>query len=197
MAFTAGSLYLQESVELAQLYQISRDWKSVRSGALEKNVIRARTVSSATRVCREICLRLEGLQDAELKVLAEGTIQEQQQILWVAICRRHLFIRDFSVEIMREKFFQLNLDLYPKDYDAFFNAKAEWHDELERLTESTRNKLRQVLFRMLREADLLTKSNTIHQVMLSPRVARTVGSYLPDDLRNFLLSDRDIRELLQ
>ena len=165
--------------------------------ALNQNLIQSRTASSSKRVCREICLRLEKLHEAELNILVEGSLQEQQQILWVGICRRHRFVYEFASEIIREKYRQINLDLRPEDYDAFFNAKAEWHDELEQLTESTRNKLRQVVFRMLREADLLTKANTINPVILSAQVARAVASHSPDDLRIFPLSDRDIRELLQ
>lgn len=197
MSFTAGGLLLRESVEIAELFLTQGDWKVVRYMALNQNLIQSRTASSSKRVCREICLRLEELHEAELNILIEGSLQEQQQILWVGICRRHRFIYEFASEIIREKYLQINLDLRPEDYDAFFNAKAEWHDELEQLTESTRNKLRQVVFRMLREADLLTKANTINPVILSAQVARAVASHSPDDLRIFPLSDRDIRELLQ
>lgn len=197
MSFVGGSLFLRESVEIGKLFLAHRDWKVVRCQALNQNVVQSRTKSSATRICQEICLRLEELSESELKILAEGSMQEQHQILWVAICRHHRFIHDFAVEVIREKYLQLNLDLHPEDYDAFFNAKAEWHDELERLTESTRKKLRQVTFRMLREAGLLTKRNAISPVILTSRVAQAVGGRSPDDLRAFLLSDKEITELLK
>lgn len=197
MAFTAGGLFVRESVEIANLYIKSGDWKVVKAQAHSSNLIQSRTASSSERICREICFRLEGLHDDELAVLIDGSLQEQQQILWVAICRRHRFIYEFAVEVIREKYLQLNFDLLQEDYDAFFNAKAEWHDELEKLAESTRIKLRTVVFRMLREADLLTKAHIINPVMLTHQVARTIGVHSPDDLRVFPLPDRDIRELLQ
>lgn len=197
MSFTAGGLFIRESVEMANLYLVSSDWRSVKAQAHDNNLIQSRTASSSERICREICFRLEGLCDSELRTLTEGSLQEQQQIIWIAICRRHRFIYEFAVEVIREKYLQLNLDLHQEDYDAFFNAKSEWHDELEKLTESTRNKLRQVVFRMLREADLLTKNNTINPAIMTPQVAKAIGSHSPDDLRIFPQSDRDIRELLQ
>lgn len=197
MSFTAGGLFLRESVEIASLFLSLGDWKAVKNQAHKDNLIQSRTASSSERVCREICLRLELLRESELEILTEGSLQEQQQILWVAICRRHRFIYEFASEVIREKYLQLNLVLHPEDYDAFFNAKAEWHDELEQLKETTRNKLRQVVFRMLREADLLTKSNTLNPAMLTAHVAQAVGCHSPDDLRIFPLSDRNIRELLQ
>ena len=195
MSFTAGSLFIRESVEMANLYLVSGDWKAVKTQAHDNNLIQSRTASSSERICREICFRLEGLCDAELRALTEGTLQEQQQILWVAICRRHRFIYEFASEVIREKYLRIDIDLHPEDYDAFFNAKAEWHDELESLTESTRNKLRQVVFRMLRESDLLTKNNTINPAMLTSQVAQAIGSHSLDDLRIFPLSDCDIRAL--
>lgn len=196
MSFTTGGLFTRESVEMANLYLVTVDWKTVKAQAHDNNLIQSRTASSSERICREICFRLEGLCNAELKALTEGTLQEQQQILWVAICRRHRFIYEFAVEVIREKYLRIDIDIHREDYDAFFNAKAEWHDELENLTESTRNKLRQVVFRMLREADLLTKNYTINPAMMTLQVARAIGSHSPDDLRVFPLSDRDIRELL-
>jgi len=197
MSFTAGGLYLRESIEIAPLYLELRDWTAVRTKAVESNLIQSRTISSSVRICREICFRLGQLNIDELKIIIEGTIQEQRQILWLAICRHYRFIYEFAMEVVREKYLGLNLDLYKEDYDAFFNAKAEWHDELERLKEKTRLKLRQVVFRMLRETDLLTKGNRINPAMLTPRVVQTVRKALPTDLYVFPASDAEIKEFLK
>jgi len=197
MSFTAGGLYLRESVETAALYLEFLDWNLVRRKSVESNLIQARTVSSSSRICREICFRLERLNIDELKILTEGTIQEQHQILWLAICRYYRFIYEFAVEVVREKYLSLSIDLCKEDYDAFFNSKAEWHEELEQLTENTQLKLRQVVFRMLREADLLTKGNRINPAMLTPRVVQTVRKALPTDLYVFPASDAEIKEFLK
>jgi hypothetical protein len=53
MSFTAGGLFLRESVEIAKLYLEIQDWKLVRVRALQQNVIQSRTESSAVRVIRE------------------------------------------------------------------------------------------------------------------------------------------------
>lgn len=197
MSFTAGGLYLRESVEIASLYLDFFDWELVKRKAVESNLIQARTLSSSARICREICFRLGRLNIDELKILIEGTTQEQHQILWLAICRHYRFIYEFAREVVREKYLSLNLDLSREDYDAFFNSKAEWHEELEQLTEKTRLKLRQVVFRMLREADLLTKTNKINPVMLTRRVVQTVQKDSPTDLLIYPISDVEIKELMK
>jgi hypothetical protein len=62
--------------------------------------------------------------------------------------------------------------------------------ELDKISPATRGKLRQVLFKILREADLLTASNMINAAILSPRLLEPIhqGSgrdvlYFPDVIR--------------
>lgn len=170
MSFTAGSLFHQESVKIATLYLEFHDWNKVRDEVLSKNLLQARTINTSKRVCTEICSRLKTLCLNELNLLVHGTVQEQGYLLWLAVCRRHKFIADFSGEIIRERYITFKMDLHYEDFDFFFNKKSEWHEELDRIKPATRNKLRQVLFRMLREADLLTADNTINAAMPSHRL---------------------------
>lgn len=197
MSFTTGGLFHLESVEFAKLFLSLQDWKAVRKKALDSNLARSRTKSSSVRVCREICKRLELLNVEELKILIEGSVQEQQQILWLAICRRHRFIYDFAVEIIREKYLNLDTGIYPEDFDAFFNSKATWHSELEALTDKTRAKLRQVLFRILKETELLGKDNAINPSILTSRIVKTVSQQGLNDLAIYPASEAEITELLQ
>lgn len=196
-SFTAGGLLHLESVKVAELYKHEQNWDVVRQKALEGNLLQTRTFSTSERVCREICLRLELLSKDELDLLVDGTRQERLNILWIAICRRHRFIYDFAVGVIREKYLHLDIEVRQEDYDAFFNAKADWHPELEELSDSTRSKIRQVVFRMLREADVLTKKNIINSGMLTPRLVKTVARHAMTDLAIFPASDSEVRALLK
>lgn len=169
MSFTTGALFHRESVNIAQLYLELHDWNSVRDTALSKNLLQARTMNTAKRVCNEICSRLKTLEQRELTLLVNGTAQEQGYLLWLAICRRYQFIADFAVEIIHEHYISLNLNLHYDDFDSFFNKKAEWHPEMDTLTHTTKIKLRQVVFKMLREAGLLVQDTTINAAILTPQ----------------------------
>ena len=174
MSFTTGSLFHRESVELASLYLDLGGWSAVRDKVITENVLQARTLNTRKRVCREIISRLRTLSPRELELLVDGSHQEQAYILWIAVCQRYRFIADFAVEVLRERYITLKSDLTHEDFDSFFNRKSEWHLELDQITPTTRGKLRQVLFKMLREADLLTTNNTIHAAMLSPRLLNLI-----------------------
>jgi len=194
MSFTAGTLLYHESVKLAELYRDLNDWPAVKEKALDENLLQARTRSAAKRICRETISRLKLLTPSERDLLLSGTLQEQNHLLWLAACKRYRFIRDFAVEVLREKYLRLDLVLTGEDYEIFFNNKAEWHDELEALAESTREKLRQVVMKMLREADLLSEHNAINPVMLTPDFATTVYQNSKEYLAVFPVSEADIRE---
>ncbi len=110
----------------------------------------------------------------QLDLLAEGSLEEQKQLLWVAICKRYLFVREFAVEVIREKFLAMNYQITDLDYDAFFNRKADWHAELEQITDKTRDKLKQVVFRILREAGITTTEASILPAVLSSRMVSVI-----------------------
>jgi hypothetical protein len=174
MSFTAGALLQQPSVLFAELYSTLGDWQAARAKVLKGNLLQARTQNTAHRICREVIARLKPLSADQLAILAGGSAKDQAHVLWAAICKRYRFIHDFAVEVIHEKFLALDPDLAYADYDIFFNQKAEWHDELANIQPSTRAKLRQIVFRMLREAELLSRRNRILPVLLSPAVEKSV-----------------------
>lgn len=174
LSYSSGGLHYQESVIIAELYHEINDWKAVKIDCLEKNRLQTRTQSHGERVSREVISRLKELTENQLNLLIEGTRQEQGCILWLAICKRYRFIRDFAIEVIREKFLTMEMQVFPEDYDAFFNRKADWHDELEKITETTQKKAKQVIFRILREVDILSTENIIAPMLLPPQVVDVI-----------------------
>ena len=193
MSFTTGSLFHRESVELAALYLDLGDWNSVRDKVVAENLLQSRTLNTLKRVCREVISRLRTLRSGELAFLVDGNHQEQAYLLWLAVCRRYRFIAEFAVEVLRERYITLKSDLAHEDFDSFLNRKSEWHLELDEITPATRGKLRQVLFKILREADLLTANNVIHAAMLSPRLLDLIHQGSRRDILHFPVFESDVK----
>ncbi len=193
MSFTTGSLLHRESVKLAARYLEFGNWNSVRNRVISQNLLQNRTLNTLKRVCREVISRLKTLRPGELELLVAGSHQEQACLLWLAVCRRYRFIADFAVEVLRERYITLKADLTQEDFDAFFNRKSEWHLELDEITPATRRKLRQVLFKMLREADILTPDNMINAAMLSPALLDMVQHGNRGDIMYFPVFESDLK----
>jgi hypothetical protein len=195
MSFTTGSLFHHESVKLANLYFEIKNWDEVRNSVISDNLLQARTQNTLKRVCREIISRLKTLTPNEIELLIQGSSQEQSYLLWIAVCRRYRFIADFAVEIIREHFLSLKTVLRYEDFDAFLNKKSEWHPELDEITSTTRSKLRQVLFKILREAELLTAHNTINAALLSPRLKEAILLHNRQELLVFPMFESNLQGL--
>ncbi|WP_373532869.1 DUF1819 family protein [Vampirovibrio sp.] len=185
MSFTTGSLFRQESVQVAALFLEYQDWNKVRDRVLSENLLQFRTMNTLKRVCREIFSRLKTLSPDELTLLVHSTTQEKGHLLWLAICRRYKFIEDFAIEILRERYLTLKKELPYEEFDAFFSKKSDWHEKLNTIKPATKAKLRQTLFKMLREADLLTGNNIIQAAMLSPKLLRAVQQENKDSILIF------------
>ena len=197
LSFTTGSLFHRESVNLATLYLDLGDWDSVRDQVIAQNRLQTRTLNTLKRICHEIVSRLRTLNVGELEFLVESSHQEQAYLLWLAVCRRYRFIADFAVEVLRERYITLKIDLAYEDFDSFFNRKSEWHLELDAISPATRSKLRQVLFKIIHEADLLTASNMINAATLSPRLLAVIHQGSGRDVLYFPVFESDVRGVTQ
>lgn len=197
LSFTTGGLFLRESVLVAERYQEIGDWAATRTRVREENLLQVRTAAAALRVSKEVVSRLEHLSPQEIDLLVQGSQRERGYLLWSAVCRRYTFIREFATEVLREHYLTMRFQLPLTEFNAFFHRKSAEHDEVENTALSTQNKLRQNLFRMMREAELLSEQYIIQPAMLSPRLAKLLVLRGHASLTVFPAADIDIARALQ
>jgi hypothetical protein len=197
LSFTTGGLLKRESEDAALMFLSSGNWGQTRSALRSKNIMQVRTTASGLRISKEIISRLETLSAQELQFLTECAATDKACLLWSAVCRRYSLVRDFAREVLREHFVLMRRQLALSDFDAFFNSKALWHEELDQLAKSTQGKLRQNLFRMMREAGFINENSSILQAMPSPALVQLLAQRGADELTIFPVSDLDIKRWLQ
>ena len=186
MSFTSGGLFLNESVIVAELHVVGEDWKVTLSRALEEGATTLPKAASNRRTLREIVNRLMTLTEDEIRFFVSGPgRQEQQHLLWIATCRAYRFVREFAVEVICDRYLAYQLDLPLESFDIFFDAKADWNEGLASISDSTRNKLRQILFRMMREAGVISGDNRIQSTYLSAQLRQIIEATDPTDLAVF------------
>lgn len=184
-SFTACSIILPETIKVLELYLKQKNWQEVYNTGFFENILQHRTESALKRILKEIISRLKLLKDEDLEFLYNANNFEQIQILWFLTCYRYSFIKDFTIEVIYPKYRMLQLEVTQLDYDAFFNEKLNWHEELETITDATRYKLKQILFKMLREAEIIDKNNFITTVLITPQVREIIERYDREYLRIF------------
>ncbi|WP_204339248.1 DUF1819 family protein [Rhizobium ruizarguesonis] len=195
MSFVVGGLFLNESIDVVNLHRTSANWNQTRQMALGESITSLPKVASRRRTLREIASRLSKLNDAELRFFGETRDRtDQQALLWLAVCREYRIVHEFATEVVRERFLSLQTDLSVESFDTFFAHKAEWNDALASISATTRSKLRQVLFRIMREAGIISKENKILATYISPQLDGIIAEHSPSDIQLFpgLKSDRGI-----
>jgi hypothetical protein len=155
LSFGTGGLYVMESFQLIELFGVFRDWPEVIEAAVKKNLLQFKSISSSRRAVRE-------------KFFPTADPFDQSLLSWLACCRTYQFIGDFATQVLMENFASYKLDLDHAAFDFFYEEQSQFHPELEQLTEGTRKKLRQVLFRMMREAGILSDDHRIIAGITSP-----------------------------
>ena len=186
MSFTTGGLFLNESVEVARLHRYGAPWEDTIRKAMEKGATALPKSASNRRSLREISNRLLTLSEDERTFLVDRADRtDRQALLWLATCRAYRFIREFAVEVIGERYLSYQYDLPLDSFDILLEAKAEWDQGLASLSPSTRAKLRQILFRMMREASILSQDGQIQAALLSHQLRTMIEERAPQDLAIF------------
>ena len=192
LSFTTGALLAREAVLLAPVYVEQRDWERVRDLGVKDNLLagRGRHRTGSPSGQRETVQRLcVVLADDEIEFLIEATASERAS--------PHVGCRLPTLRVHRRvrrggragaiSSFCLDAGL-PGTSIASSEIKALWHEELAAITDSTLQRLRRNVFKMLREADLLSEASTASSARLScpgSGVASVLSSHSPSDLRFF------------
>jgi len=197
LSFTTGGLFINESEDAARRYLQAGNWDAARAEVRTENTLQVRTAAAALRISKEIVARLETLSKEEVSFLVECSATDRVHLLWSAVSRRYIFIQEFARDVLREHFVLMRRQILLSDFDAFYNQKALWHPELDQLAKSTQSKLRQNLFRMMRDAGYINDQYTIAPAMLTPALAQLLAKNGDASLLIFPVSDLDIKRWLQ
>lgn len=192
LSFTTGGLLRAEAIAVAEVLLSVGDAGAARERAIDQNLVQQRTTASTVRVTREVLQRLTALPPAGVELVARGSVHDTRHVMWLAACLRYRFLRDFGREVVRDRYASGWSSLAYEDFDTFWNVQASWVDALRDAAESTRVKLRQNTFRMLREAGLLSPDDRLLPVVPSPTTAEVVGATSPELLLSFPIDDAQV-----
>lgn len=184
LSLTLRPAMIHENLIIAEEYKKFKDWTQVRDEVISNNLLQSRTDSTLKTIYGEVSKRLKNLTDEELALMIESDA-DVKHLVWLAICRQYPFTYQFAVEVLSEYCDRSRYQLYSEDYDAFLNAKAEWHSNLDNITQKSRYKSQQIMFKMLVECGLITKEKEILHQQLSPKLRELISQNNIDDLRLF------------
>ncbi|SNR32572.1 Putative inner membrane protein [Lutibacter agarilyticus] len=188
-SFTGFSLRTNEMAKVAKAMNVGLPIVMVDFGDGNRNTGQRRLV--------EIKKRLKQFTEREFELFLSGDFGTQKQLAFLSVCKSHKFIRDFVVEVLREKLLVFDYQITEGDYISFYRRKLELHPEMENLTDRTQSAIRQVTFKILEEAGIIdnVKNKMIQPQLLDANVVNTIASDNKQWLKVFFMSDMDIENI--
>ncbi len=189
-SLTTASLRLQEMILVARAFVDNRTIDNT-------NELGNGKYATGRKLFGEFKKRINRLTPEELNVLINGDLTSQKQIAFLSICKSSYFIRDFILEVIREKYLIFDYQITEGDYISYYRRKYEIHPEMEKLTEITEKKVKQVIFKILEQSGIINdiKSKIIQPQLLDEMLINAVVLDNPNWLKLLFMSDRDIANL--
>ncbi|MCW9705234.1 DUF1819 family protein [Fodinibius salsisoli] len=192
-SFTGASAMIPEFIKVAQLVV-----EGAQVDELDDKTMGREKLETNRRQFRELKHRIKNLTLHQIEILATGNIEEQKQITHLALCKTYGIYKDFVTEVIAEKVQVFDYSLTDLDYNTFISSKKIDHPELEDSAPTTQKKVKQVIFRMLKQVGLLNSVSeaVIQTPMLHSGVEQAVISEDPNLLTYFLYDQNRIDELV-
>lgn len=166
---TGESFLLYELKIVAKLKKEGYTDKEIRKMVLEKNLFQYKFTSSISRRLTPLMQRINLLDEKLIDRLIEDPLGDGIVINLYSIMKNDRLFFEFMNEVMREKLKSNNEILEKKDINIFIETKIEQNEEIASWSDSTINKIKQVIKKILMEAKVVenNKTGAVKKIIMS------------------------------
>ena len=180
-SMTAASLAIDEFIILAnRLVKVDFDYDELSFQDINKE----RAITGKRKFSEQL-LRLKQMSKEEILFLLDTNTSNQRLLAFLASVRLYRFLREFVVEVILQKIVVHDYQLSERDMNSFMYDKSIDHDEIMNLSEQTKEKVKQVILKLLEQAGLIESIST-----------KKIKIPFLDNKMNLLLSSTDRKYLL-
>lgn len=155
-SMTGASLLVSEFVNLAgQLIAVEYEVGRLSSEGLDRD-----RSGTRKREFRELTLRLSTLSKDEIDYLYSTSLENQQLITFLSCVRLYDILKEFIDEVVLYKLQAFDYQLDSMSFNSFLYNKSIDHEEINSLSEVTKKKVQQVIFKLFEQAGLIDSVRT-------------------------------------
>jgi hypothetical protein len=181
----AGSLLVNESRKIARLLIKKVDPEQWRHAISVENILQKRSTSAAKRQARLIRRRLALMEHELWEIIEKGSADIATQAVLAAAIKHSRLIGDFMDKVIRRHWQTFENKITDKDFVDFIETCTQIDPGLDHWAESTRSKLKQVVFRVLAESGYIDNTRTLG--LLTVSVIPDVRRYLITHSEDYVL----------
>lgn len=185
--FTAEHLYRNEMKIIVHLQLQGLSKEEIKKKVFEENLLHCRSEAAIKDLFPRVYRRAEVL-DQQLKFfLIHGARSDQNALLLYAFLKRFSFPRDFVLEVIHYNMKKFKLTVTDGNIRTFFEEKEQQYEQVRNWTDKTKYKLKQVMLKIIVDAELLKKNGNEYEIKPIP---------LSRELRDYVERNPNYRDLL-
>lgn len=183
---TGESFLLYELKIVAKLKKEGYTDKEIRKMVLEENLFQYKFTSSISRRLTPLMQRINLLDEELIDRLIEDPLGDGIVINLYSIMKNDRLFFEFMNEVMKDKLKSNNEVLEKKDINIFIETKIEQNEDIASWSDSTVNKIKQVIKKILMEAKVVedNKTGIVKKIIMS------------DWIKNYLIKSGEEKYIL-
>lgn len=180
--FTREQFLFHEMRIVSQLLLSGISDQEIIKVIIDDNLFQYPTEKSVKRMAKNCLKRVHLLDDKRLvDIIANGASDSAKQVCLYAMMNQYRVIYEFMTNVIGEKYRLKDYSFSRKEVNVFFSRLQEQSDVVASWSDTTIQKLKQVIIKMLVDTEYLdnAKSETLNSVLID------------FELRNILIDKRD------
>ena len=169
-----------ELKKAAKLYLQGMEVPEIKKKAEDENIFMLKTENRINEVASALSKRLNALDEELINKMANDTLETSKQIALYSIMKTDRLFFEFMQEVYKEKCLIQDYTITDKDFNIFFQNKAEQDSKVASWKDYTYYKLSQVYKRILIDAGLAKKDKKTLEIT-RPLVNKDLKEYLKNN----------------
>lgn len=162
---TAEPFLYNETKIIAQYLLDGISPEELKRKNIVENLIKYKSIKSIVRVNSPIFRRLNVMDREMLDEFVHTDIETSKYILLYTIMKTDRLVRDFVVEVYKDKLLMRKDYIEKFDIDNWYEEKCILSKTLGERTESTATKLKQVIMKILQDSGLVIKEKNRFKIV--------------------------------
>ena len=162
---TAEPFLYNETKTIAQYLLDGISPEELKRKNIDENLIKYKSAKSIVRVNSPIFRRLNVMDNEMLDEFVHTDIETSKYILLYTIMKTDRLVRDFVIEVYKDKLLMRKDYIEKFDIDNWYEEKCILSNTLRERTESTAAKLKQVIMKILQDSGLVNKKKNRFKIV--------------------------------
>lgn len=165
---TAEPFLYNETKIIGEYLLSGENVQELKRKNIEENLINHKKQGSVKRTNAPIFRRLEAMNNDILENFVYSDVETSKYLLVYAIMKTDKLVRDFIIEVYKDKIIMRNEYIEKYDINRWYEMKKESSVSLKNKSDITNNKAKQVIMKILQDSGMVVKETNNRFRIIKP-----------------------------